>query len=512
MALATDCVLRIADLSKSFGSTQALSSVSLSIREGTVHALLGGNGSGKSTLIKILAGVEQGDAGVICTRGGESAARHMLPSRARRCGLRFVHQNTSTCAELTVMENLAIGHGFRTGRLGRIRWREQEERAREVMNRFGITAGPRQLLGDFSPAMQTIVAIARAMQDLDSDDRGILVLDEPTAALPASQVQFLLDALSDYARQGQTILYVSHRLEEIIQLAECATVLRNGSVVASMERGELTRDALIEAIAGKALVDCNREHTVPSSAEKLLNVRDLRGGSVQGVTFQLRKGEVLGVAGLLGSGRSTLLQLLFGAATPAAGSIELNGRPIAFRSICQAMAAGFAYVPEDRAAKGLFPGLSVQENLGPAVVRQYWRRGFMSARREHRDTKALMSSYLVKSASTHARIGSLSGGNQQKVLLARWMRRDPQVLLLDEPTQGVDVGARAEIYSLIRRVASTGAGVIVVSSDFEELAALSDRVLILQGGRTVNELTGDAITDVNINHGVLQGRVATDDR
>jgi ribose transport system ATP-binding protein len=325
-------------------------------------------------------------------------------------------------------------------------------------------------------------------------------------------VQFLLDALNGYARQGQTILYVSHRLEEIIQLAECATVLRNGSVVACMERGELTRDALIEAIAGKALGERNDQHTVPSSAEKLLNVRDLRGGSVQGATFQLRNGEVLGVAGLLGSGRSTLLQQLFGAATWAAGTIELNGRAIAFTSIRQAMKAGFAYVPEDRAAKGLFPGLSVQENLGPAVVRQYWRRGFMSTRRESRDTKALMSSYLVKSASTHARIGSLSGGNQQKVLLARWMRRDPQVLLLDEPTQGVDVGARAEIYTLIRRVASTGAGVIVVSSDFEELSALSDRVLVLQGGRTVNELTGDAITDVTINHAVLQGRVATDDR
>jgi ribose transport system ATP-binding protein len=508
----TDCALRIEDLSKSFGSTQALGGVSLSIRQGTVHALLGGNGSGKSTLIKILAGVEQGDAGVITTRGDKSAARHMLPARARRCGLRFVHQNTSTCADLTVMENLAIGHGFRTGRLGRIRWREQEVRAREVMARFGITAGPRQLLGDLSPAMQTIVAIARAMQDLDSDDRGILVLDEPTAALPASQVQFLLDALRGYARQGQTILYVSHRLEEIIQLAECATVLRNGRVVASMERGDLTRDALIEAITGKAFVDCDYQHTVPSSAEKLLNVHDLRGGSAQGATFQLRKGEILGVAGLLGSGRSTLLQMLFGAVPPVVGSVELNGRAIAFKSIRQAMAAGFAYVPEDRAARGLFPGLSVQENLGPAVVRQYWRRGFMSARRERRDTRALMSSYLVKSASTHARIGSLSGGNQQKVLLARWMRRDPQVLLLDEPTQGVDVGARAEIYSLIRRVASTGAGVMVVSSDFEELAALSDRVLVLQGGRTVNELTGAAITDVNINHAVLQGKVATDDR
>jgi ribose transport system ATP-binding protein len=495
--------LALRGIGKRFGATQALDDVSLTFRPGEVHALVGGNGSGKSTLIKILAGVVIADVGQIDVGGERYDARDFTPARARAAGLRFVHQQSSTFAQLTVAENLAIGHGFDRGGAGRIRWRRQEETAREILDRFQIDADPRQAVGSLNAAKRTTIAIARALQDRDDADAGILVLDEPTASLPAAEVELLLTDLRRFAAEGQTILYVSHRLEEILTVADTASVLRDGRTVSSMPREELSLDGLAEAIMGRPI-----EQIVPpavrSSGGVVLEARDIRGGAVQDATFSLRQGEVVGVAGLLGSGRSTLLRLLFGAEPIEAGELLLDGEPVSFSSPSEAMDAGMGYVPEDRSSEAAFPQLTVTENLSICVLPSYWRGGRLRHRQEHADARDLQREYLIRSASERSPLASLSGGNQQKVILARWMRRQPRVLLLDEPTQGVDVGARAEIYGLIRKVVEAGATVLVVSSDLEELAGLCDRVLIVRNGRLLADLDGAQVTDVELNH-----RIAT---
>lgn len=496
--------LRVRNVSKAYGPTQALDGVSFEVTKGTVHALLGGNGCGKSTLIKILAGVVGADAGELEVGEARHDVSGLTPSVARELGFRFVHQQRTTFAEMSVADNLAIGHGFVTGAGGRVQWREQRTRAAATLDRFGIDADPSQALGSLTPARQTMVAVARALQDQQDASDGILVLDEPTASLPAGEVAVLLDALRRYAGQGQTILYVSHRLDEILTVADAATVLRDGVVRTTAPRADLTHDSLVELIVGRAL-----EAAAPSPAARphtstILEARDLRAGAVRDASFALRAGEVLGLAGLLGSGRSTLLRALFGAVPLEGGELRLNDQKLSLNGPRDAMDAGIAYVPEDRTAEAAFADLSVADNLSMATLATYWRRGRLRHRAARSDARGLMGRYGIRAASERAPLGSLSGGNQQKVMLARWMRRGPRVLLLDEPTQGVDVGARAEIYGLVRRAADAGAGVIVVSSDAEELTLLCDRVLILRRGVVVGDVERPQITDSRLDQLVLE--------
>ena len=480
-------VLQAEHVSKAFGATQALDDVSLELRRGSVHALLGGNGSGKSTLIKAIAGVEPADAGAIAIRGERHDLRTMTPARAREAGLHFVHQQRSTFPDLTVTENLAIGRGFETGVGGRIEWRRARQRAAAVLERFQIDADPDTELGRLGPATQTMVAIARALQDQDGERDGVLLLDEPTASLPAPEVALLLDALRRYAEAGQAIVYVTHRLEEVFAIADRATLLRDGRVVGDVEPRRLDHDGLVELMMGRSVAQIERLRGRPEG-RTILTVRGLAAGPLAPLDLDLREGEIVGVAGLTGSGRSTLLKALFGVIPPESGEIRIDGRPRRIGSPPEAMAAGFAYVPEDRQRDAAFPALSVAENLSMTVVPDYWHRGALNRRRERRDALGLFDTFLIAAESDAAPLRSLSGGNQQKVVLARWLRRNPRLLLLDQPTQGVDVGARAEIYELIHDAVAGGAAALLASSDFEELARLCDRVLVLRKGELVAEL------------------------
>jgi len=480
-------VLRAERVSKAFGATQALDGVSLELEQGSVHALLGGNGSGKSTLIKAIAGVEQADAGELEIRGERHELRTMTPARARQAGLHFVHQQRSTFSDLTVTENLAIGRGFDTGPGGRIEWRRARKRAAAVLERFQIDADPDTELGRLGPATQTMVAIARALQDQDGDADGVLLLDEPTASLPAPEVALLLEALRRYAAAGQAIVYVTHRLEEVFAVADRATLLRDGCVVGDVEPRRLQHDGLVELMMGRSVEQIERLRGRPEG-RVILTVRGLATGPLAPLDLELREGEIVGVAGLLGSGRSTLLRALFGVSPPQSGEVRIDGEARKIESPTRAMAAGLAYVPEDRQADAAFPDLTVSENLSLTVIPDYWHRGMLNRRRERRDTLGLFDSFLITAASDAAPLRSLSGGNQQKVVLARWLRRDPRVLLLDEPTQGVDVGARAEIYELIHAAVAGSAAALVASSDFEELARICDRVIVLRKGRAAAEL------------------------
>ncbi|MFN8205544.1 MAG: sugar ABC transporter ATP-binding protein [Solirubrobacteraceae bacterium] len=505
--------LRLHGVTKRYPGTLALDDASLSLRRGAIHALVGGNGSGKSTAIKILAGVVSADAGEIEIGGERYPVADHSVSRARERNLRFVHQQSSIFPDLTVAENLSLGRGFEHGLAGRIRWSRVRKRTRGVLERFEIAAAPDTQMAEIGPASQMMVAIARALQDQEDAHESILVLDEPTASLPSHEVKLLLDALRRYAAQGQTVLYVTHRLHEVTEIADAATVLRDGRVVGTLDAAEVTHDRLVEAITGRALAlekaVAGERRTVPgaggASAEPALRATGIGAGSVD---LTLSAGEITGIAGLLGSGRSAILRSLFGLSPAEGAEIFLDGRRVDVSTPSVAVRAGIAYVPEDRADAALADE-SITRNLSVTMLDHYAHAGWVDGRVERAKAREAIKAFGVRAASEQSVLSSLSGGNAQKVMLARWMQRDPRVLLLDEPSQGVDVGARAEIHALIRKAASGGAAVAVVSSDFEELAILADRVLVVSGGEVVGEAVGAEVDADAIESMVYaEGRVA----
>jgi ribose transport system ATP-binding protein len=502
--------LQIDQLSKTFPGTRALNDVSLEVESGTIHCLLGGNGSGKSSLIKILAGVYQGDpGGTITVDEVSERSDRTTPEWARAAGLHFVHQDLAVFDGLTVAENLAIGRGFPVRRfLWSIRWRTLNRGARAVLDRFLVHVDPKRLLGELRPADHTMVAIARALQDQSlAGDQGILILDEPTVALPSAEVDILFGALRQYARAGQTILLVTHRLEEVIRIADRVTVLRDGSVTATLDAGQFDHAKLVELIVGRALDSEASAGVAVEGEDLLLEVSDLSVGPLHGVTFGLRRGEVLGVAGLLGSGRTTLLTTLFGLRPMDHGTTKLDGTRVVFANVDRAMDAGLAFVPENR-SDSAFLEMDVRENLSAADLPKYWHRFVLHQRKEAEDARRSIAEFSIKAISEYQPFATLSGGNQQKAVVARWLRRKPRLLLLDEPTQGVDIEARGEIYRLVRNAVAGGTSVIVVTSDFEELARVADRVLILAHGRITAELLPPHIEASRITELVLSASAA----
>ena len=491
-------------VSKNFPGTRALDNVSIDVTGGTIHCLLGANGSGKSSLIKILAGVYQADPGGTVTIGVDTIdADRTSPEWARSSGLHFVHQDLAIFNALSVAENLAIGRGFPVNPVTKaVRWRALRRHARAVLERFDVDVDPRRMVGDLRPAGRTMVAIARALQDQSDASEGVLVLDEPTVSLPAVEVDVLFGALKRYAAAGQTIVYVTHRLDEVTRIADRVTVLRDGRVAATLESGEITKDRLVELIVGRALDHSSASNATLQGEDLVLEVSDLSGGPLRGVSFGLRRGEVLGIAGLVGSGRTSILTTLFGLQPPSSGTVKLDGRVVSFASIDEAMDAGFGFVPEDR-SESAFVTMSLRENLSAAEVSKYWRGGLLRERAEAADARQSIKDFSIKAISDRQPFATLSGGNQQKAIVARWLRRRPKLLLLDEPTQGVDVEARAEIYRLTREAIASGTSVIVVTADLEELARVSDRVVVLADGRITGEVRGPDIDPSQLTELVL---------
>lgn len=482
-------VLQVRRLSKAYSGTLALDDVDLDIREGEVHALLGGNGSGKSTLVKCLAGVETPEPGGVLELGaGAVPADHWSADKAYAAGLRFVHQQPAVFPELSIAENIAFGRAFPRNRTGGIAWKQLNDRTADLLERFHVSALPTTPLGALRAADRTRVAIIRAVQDREDASSGVLVLDEPTAALPAPEVEQLLASLRRYAAAGQTILYVSHRLDEVLSVADRVTVLRDGSKVATVDAAGLSEADLIELIVGRPLDRLFPEHGESPDGAVVLSTRNLRGGPLHDVSLDLHRGEILGVAGLLGSGRSELLRMLFGAYPVAGGTITVGGRDVRFADPTKAMEAGIAYVPEERYADALFLGESVRHNITAGAAGSYFSRLMFEHGRERSDSADAIRRFLIHVASDRQPVETLSGGNAQKVVLARWLSRQPAVLLLDEPTQGVDIGARSEIYALVRAATLTGTSVLLVANDPEELAHACDRVVVLRDGRIAAEV------------------------
>jgi ribose transport system ATP-binding protein len=483
-------VIRLEGVSKSFGGTKALDDITFEVPRGQVHALLGGNGSGTSTLIKLLAGVHQADEGHIEVAGSRIAASRVDPLWAHEMGLRFVHQGIGTFAELTVAENFALASGYGGRMVAPINWRALRKRVQATMDRFELSVSASALMGDLNAATQTMVAIARALAD--EDRSAVLVLDEPTSALPPDGVEQLHEAVRRYTTHGHTVIVVTHRLDEVTAIAQTATFLRDGRHLATRPVQDTDERMLIDLIAGMdhAPVQRASARTFP---DVRLEVGGLAAGPLEDISLTVGRGEVLGVAGLVGSGRSSLLGSLFGARRLRAGTVTLDGEHVAALRPADAIKHGIAYVPEDRAGEAALPERPVRENLTAPDVHRYWRGLRLRRGEEVEATRAAIDRYGIVTASGEADLSSLSGGNQQKVVIARWLELGPRLLLLDEPTQGVDVGARRAIHELIREAAGRGTSVLVASSDSRELAELCDRVVGLTGGRLVGEISGDAV-------------------
>jgi ribose transport system ATP-binding protein len=468
-----------------FAGQRALDDVDVSLERGEIHAVLGANGSGKSTLIKILAGYHTPESGSSIRVGGEPLSFGSARA-SHSAGLRFIHQDLGLVDTLDVAENLKLGRGYQ--RKAWLSTRQERAEARAVLRRYGLDIDPSSPVGALSAAQKSMVAIIRAVEGGVAND-GVLVLDEPTASLPPEEVHHLMRLLMELRAQGVTILYVTHRLPEVFEIADRVTVLRDGRRVATKRVHGLTEDDLVELILGKRLEKISHRSGVTDKSP-VLEVTELSGDNVVDFSFAARPGELLGITGLLGSGYESILGLVFGSSKRTAGDVRLNGQVVSAGSPRRSIARGIGYSPADRRNLGGFLGWSVRENLTVPRLSYSRRTGRLSRRAETQEARTWIQRLDIKPDKEDAALSDLSGGNQQKVVVGRMLRCQPAALLLDEPTIGVDAGAKTAIYAELREVAMAGAAVVVSSSDTEELSELCDRVLVVAAGRLAGELVG----------------------
>ncbi|MBN1420171.1 MAG: sugar ABC transporter ATP-binding protein [Planctomycetes bacterium] len=470
-------------IGKSFAGVRALDDVSIALARGEIRSLVGENGSGKSTLIKIIAGVIPPDAGEIAVEGRPVPRLH--PIDAIRLGIQVIYQDLSLFPNLTVAENIALAEELARGRHW-VRWREVGAIARDAIGRLGCAIDPRRRVGELTVAERQLVAIARALRR----DSRLIVMDEPTSALTPREVETLFSVIRGLRAQGIAILFVSHKLDEVLAASDTITVLRNGRKVAEGEASALDRDALVRHMIGRTVSgSASRPPGGATQSRVLLRVEGLaRRGSFEDVSFDLRRGEILGITGLLGSGRTEVAKALFGLEPADAGSIAIEGTPVRIRCVRDAVRAGIAYVPEDRLAEGLFLEQPVDRNIAAAGLKLLARRGGLIDLRRLRVLAARwMEALAIKAPSPKIPVQALSGGNQQKVVLAKWLATAARILILNGPTVGVDVGAKEEIHARIAELARGGMGVIVISDDRPELDALCGRIIAMQRGRIARE-------------------------
>jgi len=484
--------LEFRDVRKSFGAVQALRGVTFSIAEGDAHALVGENGAGKSTLLKILAGILRPDAGEIGWRGERLA--FTSPHDALERGIGMVYQEMLAFPNLSVVANIFAGRELT--RFGRLRNAEMRQRTRALLAELHLTIDPDALAETLPAAYRQLLQVARAL----AFDCRILVLDEPTTSLTDAEADHLFEVLEKLKRQGTTLVYVSHRLPEVFRLCDRITVLRDGSHAGTFDRAEVTPERIVRAMVGRDLPEREDHGRAAESRPVALDIRGLtRDGCFQDVTLSVHEGEIVGLFGLVGSGRSELLETIFGLYPANRGDVAVRGAAARFTSARAAARAGVALVPEERQRQGLCFNLTLRHNL-MLPSQTIDRRVAIDARAERRAADRLLADWRIKAASQTVFPDSLSGGNQQKVVLAKWLETGPRVLLLDEPTKGVDVGAKFEIHEVIRRQAARGLACLVVSSDLPEILALADRVLVMRDGRLQGELMGSAATEEAVMH------------
>lgn len=497
-------IVELRGITKLYPGVTALADVSLELYPGEVHGLAGENGAGKSTLIKVLGGAITHDAGEIRVDGKRVHFRG--PAAALHAGIRVVHQELAGAPQLTVTENVLLGQ-LPTW-FGVVRWDEAHRQAREVLDRVGIEVDEREILGDLTLGQQQLVEIARALQR----DARVLVLDEPSAILGAKDLEVLFRVIRGLRSEGVSIVYISHRLGEHFELADRVSVLKDGRHVGTHPIDELDQDRLVALMTGRELSHERFQGAgTGGGVNPLLQVEDLTlDGSFSGVSFALYQGEVVGMAGMVGAGRTEVARAIAGAEPADSGRIIVDRKPVRIRSPRQARALGIDLLPEDRRDEGLLLNRSLRENIGVGSLAKRTSFGVIRSQFDTDEVQKVAKAVDLRYVSLNQEAGTLSGGNQQKLLLARTLAAQPQVLIFDEPTRGVDVGAKREIWQLIRELAATGKAVLVISSEIEEVLALSDRILVMRAGRLAAEFSGAEATEELIARAAIVETVDTE--
>ncbi|WP_372515965.1 sugar ABC transporter ATP-binding protein [Streptantibioticus silvisoli] len=489
-------VLEVVGAGKTFAGVHALRDVSLSLRPGEVHALIGENGAGKSTLIKVMTGVHRPDTGTV-TLAGRTVA-FTTPLEAQAAGISTIYQEVNLIPLMSVARNLFLGREPR--RFGVVDTRAMNRQAAQILRGYGVESDVSRPLHTLGLGAQQMVALARAVRI----DARVVIMDEPTSSLEPREVETLFSVIRDLRSKGVAVVYVSHRLDELYAICDRVTVMRDGAVVHTGELAGLERLKLISLMLGREMSEVRREGATAFAADghdrqedqPILEARDLAvRHKVNGVSLSIRPGEVVGLGGLLGSGRSETAKAVVGAIATEGGTVSVAGTAMTRRSPAAAIRAGVVMLAEDRKAEGIIPSLSVRENIVLAALPRLSRGGIVSTARQDEVVTYFMERLGIKASGPEQRVSDLSGGNQQKVLLARWLCMNPKVLLLDEPTRGIDVGAKAEVQSLVDELAREGLGVLLISSELEELIEGSDRVVVLKDGAVVGHLEGDGVTE-----------------
>lgn len=484
-----DIAIDMRGVNKRFGPVKALDDANLLVRSGTIHGVVGQNGAGKSTIIKILAGIYFRDSGAVSVFGRDLDS--ITPSLIEDCGVHFIHQDRLLVPTATVAEAIFLRNEPKFGPF--LNYRQMNRRARDLLREyFDLDIDPQRLVSELSTAQQKIVQITRAL----ARDARVLVLDEPTAALVNREVESLFGVLRNLRDRGLAIIFISHYMAEIEQICDVVTVLRNGTDVGVVDPREVGIEKIVQMMTNRDTSEMYPRRNV-RIGEPVLSVRDLEvTGHFRGVSFDVRAGEILGITGLLGSGDKEVLKVLFGQIRPTSGTVKVHGTETRFASPVQAVRAGLAKIPEDRRAHGVATGLSVAENISLASLGQVSRSGFVNHGKEARVVDALISDLGIKTPDRDMLVRNLSGGNQQKVVVAKWLSCDSSVYLMDEPTIAVDVGAKVEIYNLMNRLAGDGKALIFISSDLEEITEMCDRILVMYRGEIIAEyLRGEIDAD-----------------
>jgi rhamnose transport system ATP-binding protein len=487
----TENILELKDMTKRFSGVEVLHEVSFSLRPGEVHALLGENGAGKSTLVKVMTGVHQPDKGEIYLDGKRVIFSDTRESR--QVGIAAIYQELSLFPDLDVAENIFVGRQPTTTG-GRIDWRKLYADAEKLLLSLGVHLDLKHKARSLSIAQQQMVEIARAF----SINARILIMDEPTSSLTLNEVADLFRLVRRLREEGTAIVFISHRLEELFELADRVTVMRDGSYVDTRDLKGVTRDELIRLMVGRTITDLFPKQDV-KPGEVMLKVENLtRAGAFWDVSFELRKGEILGMAGLVGAGRTNVARAIFGVEPATAGSIQIEGKEVAITSSQQAIKLGLAYVPEDRQLHGLIPAMHITSNISLPMLSEYAKRGWLQDKVERESAYKAALQMEVRANNIWQLARELSGGNQQKVVLAKWLSTNPRILILDEPTRGIDVGTKAAVHALMSKLAAEGMAILMISSELPEVLGMSDRVIVMHEGHVTGHFTRAEATQEKI--------------
>jgi ribose transport system ATP-binding protein len=495
----TGFLLEMNEISKSFPGVKVLDNVRLDLKRGEVLALMGENGAGKSTLMKILGGIYERDGGTITVKG--EMVEKITPDIAAKRGIAIIHQELNLIPHLSVMENIFLGREFTYGKSGFVNWPRMRAEAKRWLEQLAIRLDPDTPVGELSVGQQQMIEIAKAL----SMQADILVLDEPTAALTKREIDALFKVIASLKQKGVGMIYISHRMEEIFQISDRITVLRDGQYVGTVETARTNLDELVKMMVGREITERFPKVEVTPGEERL-RVENLSvKGKLSGISFAVRSGEIVGVAGLMGAGRTEMAKALFGAERISGGQIFVDGKPVHISQPIDAIRAGIALVTENRKEEGLVLPLSVRENISLPNLEKVSSLGVMKPQTERKLCDDAIKRLLIKTAGGEQAAVSLSGGNQQKVVIGKWLATKPKILILDEPTRGVDIGAKKEIYDIMNHLAQEGVAILMISSELPEVLGMSDRVLVMHEGRITGEFLREEATQELIMHAATGG-------